>query len=406
MAKMFYSLEEAAAKLGMDPNEVTELAATGQLQQFRDREKIMFKREQIDDLAEDPPSMTDESLGTDMEGLATEPFDETIPLVDEDDVPAEPEKSETSDTDVIDLITGPQFSNVEIPDLDQTPLQQRPPESPPPESPPPESPPPESPPPGQSPPEGSVEQSMESDLTPAESTSDPAEETGELSDISQIANPTVNLEENGNLAMDDDFEELDEDEALVLEQVGSGSGLLDLTRESDDTSLGTELLDEIYPNSDTLSETITASSEETETSDIASSSGLSDTMDAIDAAITSSNIFDSSGELDISTSGLENLQDTGEPSSVVPPSMTIPAGETIEIVPFDYPGNGLGIGMLLVATGCLFLTLIVVIYALMDVPSTTTAALSKNLLGYTGGLMALGTALGLTGMFLGKIQKR
>lgn len=32
-----------------------------------------------------------------------------------------------------------------------------------------------------------------------------------------------------------------------LESVGSGSGLLDLTRESDDTSLGAELLDEIQP---------------------------------------------------------------------------------------------------------------------------------------------------------------
>jgi len=32
-----------------------------------------------------------------------------------------------------------------------------------------------------------------------------------------------------------------------LEGVGSGSGLLDLTRESDDTSLGAELLDEIAP---------------------------------------------------------------------------------------------------------------------------------------------------------------
>ncbi|HTW95661.1 MAG TPA: helix-turn-helix domain-containing protein [Tepidisphaeraceae bacterium] len=34
---------------------------------------------------------------------------------------------------------------------------------------------------------------------------------------------------------------------LNLEGVGSGSGLLDLTRESDDTSLGAELLDEIAP---------------------------------------------------------------------------------------------------------------------------------------------------------------
>jgi excisionase family DNA binding protein len=34
---------------------------------------------------------------------------------------------------------------------------------------------------------------------------------------------------------------------LTLEGTGSGSGLLDLTREADDTSLGAELLDEIYP---------------------------------------------------------------------------------------------------------------------------------------------------------------
>jgi hypothetical protein len=38
-----------------------------------------------------------------------------------------------------------------------------------------------------------------------------------------------------------------EDEGVSLEGVGSGSGLLDLTRERDDTSLGAELLDEIYP---------------------------------------------------------------------------------------------------------------------------------------------------------------
>jgi excisionase family DNA binding protein len=40
------------------------------------------------------------------------------------------------------------------------------------------------------------------------------------------------------------------DDQLSLEGVGSGSGLLDLTRESDDTSLGAELLDEIYPGGD------------------------------------------------------------------------------------------------------------------------------------------------------------
>ena len=37
------------------------------------------------------------------------------------------------------------------------------------------------------------------------------------------------------------------DDQVSLESTGSGSGLLDLTREADDTSLGAELLEEIYP---------------------------------------------------------------------------------------------------------------------------------------------------------------
>jgi excisionase family DNA binding protein len=41
-----------------------------------------------------------------------------------------------------------------------------------------------------------------------------------------------------------------ESPAIDLEGVGSGSGILDLTRESDDTSLGAELLDEIYSAED------------------------------------------------------------------------------------------------------------------------------------------------------------
>lgn len=38
------------------------------------------------------------------------------------------------------------------------------------------------------------------------------------------------------------------EDQVSLEGTGSGSGLLDLTREADDTSLGAELLEEIYPS--------------------------------------------------------------------------------------------------------------------------------------------------------------
>ncbi|MBS0195411.1 MAG: helix-turn-helix domain-containing protein [Planctomycetes bacterium] len=48
MEKIFYSLEEAAAKLGKSPDEVRDMAKNGQLQEFRDRDKLMFKKEQVD----------------------------------------------------------------------------------------------------------------------------------------------------------------------------------------------------------------------------------------------------------------------------------------------------------------------------------------------------------------------
>lgn len=51
MAKMFYSLEEAAQKLGKSEDQVKDLVAKGQLQEFRDRDKLMFKREQVDLIA-------------------------------------------------------------------------------------------------------------------------------------------------------------------------------------------------------------------------------------------------------------------------------------------------------------------------------------------------------------------
>lgn len=52
MAKMFYSLEEAAGKLGVSADQVKEMADRGQLSIFRDRdEKIMFKAAQVDLLA-------------------------------------------------------------------------------------------------------------------------------------------------------------------------------------------------------------------------------------------------------------------------------------------------------------------------------------------------------------------
>ncbi|MBX3363373.1 MAG: helix-turn-helix domain-containing protein [Phycisphaeraceae bacterium] len=61
MAKIFYTLEEAAQKLGKSQDEVRQLVANGQLQEFRDRDRLMFKRDQVDVLAgDDSISLTDD----------------------------------------------------------------------------------------------------------------------------------------------------------------------------------------------------------------------------------------------------------------------------------------------------------------------------------------------------------
>ena len=63
MAKMFYTVEEAASRLGMTEAEVKGLGESGQLQEFRDRDRLMFKRDQVDLLAGDEGA---DELGADI----------------------------------------------------------------------------------------------------------------------------------------------------------------------------------------------------------------------------------------------------------------------------------------------------------------------------------------------------
>lgn len=53
MAKMFYSLDEAAAKLKKSENEVRQMAAKGEITEFRDGDRLIFKVDQINLLAGD-----------------------------------------------------------------------------------------------------------------------------------------------------------------------------------------------------------------------------------------------------------------------------------------------------------------------------------------------------------------
>lgn len=53
MAKMFYTLDEAAKKLGKSADQVKKMVESGQLQEFRDGDKLVVKREQIEAMTAD-----------------------------------------------------------------------------------------------------------------------------------------------------------------------------------------------------------------------------------------------------------------------------------------------------------------------------------------------------------------
>lgn len=53
MAKLFYTLEEAAQKLNKTTDQVMQMAQAGQLQELRDKDQVLFRRSAIDQIAGD-----------------------------------------------------------------------------------------------------------------------------------------------------------------------------------------------------------------------------------------------------------------------------------------------------------------------------------------------------------------
>lgn len=74
MSRLFYSLEEAAAKLKKSPAELLQMAQAGQLQEFRDKDQIKFKAADIDQLAQTDDDGLDLELG-DLGGGSSGGFD-------------------------------------------------------------------------------------------------------------------------------------------------------------------------------------------------------------------------------------------------------------------------------------------------------------------------------------------
>ncbi len=218
MAKMFYSLEETAAKLGKSEAEVRQMASNNEITEFRDGDRLIFKVDQIDLLVGD-----DENNASDMSSM--------IPLMDTNAGSAIADSPMAPAAPAAPADTGMTSEEVEGSSI-----------------------------------------GLEDSFSPGASGSSQG-----LSDFdaavdlgSGLADSSAGSGSGGGSGIAVfDAEELEAADpaaqtqmtdgglegGLNLDQLGSGSGLMDLTRESDDTSLGAEgLLDDIYQGGDDASE--------------------------------------------------------------------------------------------------------------------------------------------------------
>jgi len=193
MAGMFYSLEEVVAKLKKTEADVKEMVKEGKLREFRDGSKVLYKVEEVDKLAEEHApldlSAADEIAKADAASAESEI---ELTLDESGEIGLTPD----ADTGVDDL-AGLDLTN--IPDLSKA-------------------------------------------DTNVETTGLNVLDESEGYKLADTKSETVAEEEAGDIVggLDDD---------MNLESVGSGSGLLDLSLQADDTSLGA-VLDDILPAAD------------------------------------------------------------------------------------------------------------------------------------------------------------
>ena len=184
MAQQFYSAEEALEKLGLSADELKQLVRDGQLREFRDGGQIKYKGEEVDQLAENLATLSG-SLGGTSGDLVLETSDESsMGLTGSDMLTLEEADRTDADAPVIDE----QKEDTVI---------------------------------------TSVGVSVFDDEEGADDVDPGAVTVVADKDKTGSSMSLESLSSSGTVG-------------------GSGSGLLDLTRESDDTSLGAELLDEIY----------------------------------------------------------------------------------------------------------------------------------------------------------------
>jgi len=237
MAKMFYTLEEAQGVLGRNEEEIKQLSREGRLREFRDGQRMMFKADQVDALKSELGSggsgLDRVDLGPSDSGMAIGLVDSRsgdsaasgmgLTLTDSD----ESTRSGTGTGIGSGVGSGiPAASGTGMSLKDDTALAA----------------------------DLGLSGSVGGIPSPGRSGSSGS---GGMSLSGSATHAGVGSRAGVDIFQNEDVDRVDAaaqtavggEENLSMESVGSGSGLLDLTREGDDTSLGAELLDEIAPGS-------------------------------------------------------------------------------------------------------------------------------------------------------------
>ena len=218
MAKMFYTLEETKTALGKNEEEIKQFAREGRLREFRDGPRLMFKADQVEAIKNELGLGGGDSGGSDIgitdtgapiglvdsRGAALRAFRFPIPI-----------RARSGSVSGIAMAGSGTGSGTGMPLKDDTAL--------------------------------AADVGLSGSMGGVPSPGRPGSSglTGTAAGRSGISifseeGETADPSAQTNIAST-------VPDQISLEAVGSGSGLLDLTRESDDTSLGAELLDEIAP---------------------------------------------------------------------------------------------------------------------------------------------------------------
>ena len=205
MAKMFYSTEEVQQKLGISAEQVKQFVAEGKLREFSSGAKVMFKVDDVDQLAASAASGSaagEIPLGSADSGeqIGFSPGDSADHIgLSPGESGADMGSAASGSGSVIGLAPGDSADRISLDDTSQ----------------------------GQD------------DKDDTVVTSDGVNVLDDSDGLAEAIDPLAQTQMAPDL-----------DDHVDLDSGSSGSGLLDLSREADDTSLGAELLEEIYPGSD------------------------------------------------------------------------------------------------------------------------------------------------------------